>query len=97
MNQDTDHIQNIFKHQSEALSTFMAIPEVQGVAIIVDIKDEGLLTVGTGTTQTARTLEKMKDDAIDMICKKHCCAEQPFTKTCENCPLYQFIQYQEGA
>ena len=86
----------IARKQSEHLVEFMNLPKIRGALIITDIEGEGYVTSGVGTTTTAKTPEMMKDDAICMVCQKHCCAEQPFTKNCECCPLYQFIQYQEA-
>ena len=94
---DTTLWGEIARKQSEHLVEFMNLPKIRGALIITDIEGEGYVTSGVGTTTTAKTPEMMKDDAIYMVCQKHCCAEQPFTKTCECCPLYQFIQYQEGA
>lgn len=73
-------------------------PKIKGALMICDIEGEGIITSGLGTTTSAKTPEEMKDDAVCMVCQKHCCAEQPMTDTCcEACPLYQFIRYQEGA
>lgn len=89
-------IQDVIKEHTRVMDTLMNHKEVHGVLIMTDIDGAGSFTSGAGTTTTAKTPAMMKDDAVDIICQKHCCAVQPFSETCKHCPLYEFIKYQES-
>lgn len=78
------------------ITELMQIREVEGVNIAVRMNPEYCdITTRAGNIKQRYDVEELRTFATEAYCPFCCCAENPFSETCANCALYEFMKVLE--
>lgn len=78
------------------ITELMQIREVEGVYIAVSMNPEYCdITTRAGNIKQRYDVEELRTFATEAYCPFCCCAENPFSETCADCVLYEFMKVLE--